>query len=95
MKDELTNIKNFLQYLISKDETSYTDRIVYTFLVKNPYLHEKALKYIYPDKNDQPNEEAILRLQNFITENISEFDIPDFIKIEEVSFNQVFNAIFL
>ena len=96
MKNELTNIKAFLHYLLSKDETDSTDRIVYVFIVEKPELLEKALKYVYADKKDQPGADTVERLRQFITENKLAFNGSNIeVDLESVSIDKVFTALFL
>ncbi|MFW5872576.1 MAG: hypothetical protein ACOCVN_01175 [bacterium] len=90
-------MKKFLDYLISKESTSATDKMVYVFTVHNPSAYELAGKYVFHEKNSQPGSEALARLKEFVAEHQEMFGLPQqgYIELEEVDYEKVFEVLFL
>ncbi len=97
MNKQDSNVKKFLNYLMSKDSTSATDKMVYVFTVHNPAAYERSLKYVFPEKHSQPGIEALNNLKEFVEKHQEMFVLPydGSINMADVNYEKVFKVLFL
>jgi hypothetical protein len=96
---ETTNkqIIQFLTWMLEKENTPETDRLVFILTVLQPDLYKKAMQAIFPYRNSSPGVELSGRLRSFLKEHELRLAMPSgrIIMQEQVDFDEVILHLFL
>ena len=97
MNANINHIKEFLTYQLSKAGASDTDRLVFLLLVLEPQLFNKAIQWIFPEKNATVTNETPGALQRFVKANAALLALPGAVSIDpdKVDYTAAVNALFL
>ncbi|RCW36769.1 hypothetical protein DFO77_10760 [Marinilabilia salmonicolor] len=96
MNEQMQKITDFLKYKVTNQNASDTDKVAWMFTVEKPELLNKAIKAVFPDPTDQPGNEAVERLREFIKEHLLVFHEADIqLDTEAVDYTTIFVAFFL
>ncbi len=96
MNEQMQKINDFLKYKVTNQNANDTDKVAWMFTVEKPELLSQALKAVFPSPTDQPGDEAIERLREFIKENLHIFHESDiYPDTQAVDYTTIFVAFFL
>lgn len=97
MSANISHIKEFLTYQLSKASASNTDRLVFLLLVLNPQLFKEAAQWVFPEKNATVTNESPRALQRFVKANADILALPGAVYVDpdKVNYTVAVNALFL